>query len=225
MRPVTPAAWTAAIVSPPPITEKPPLSATARPTPMVPAANGVFSKTPMGPFQMMVPAPLRAAANWATVPCPISRPIMSRGISRTDTVRTPAVASGLGATTTSTGNRTAMPRARARSSTRRAASMRSCSRSERPTSWPRAARKVNAMPPPTSSPSTFSRRCSTRASLSDTLAPPSTARSGGRGRSKIRDSASSSLLMSRPATAGLRKWVMASIEACARCAAAKASLT
>ena len=83
-------------VSPPPITENPPLSATARPTPMVPAANGAFSKTPMGPFQMMVPAPLRAAANCATVPCPMSSPMRSRGISRTDTVRTPAVASGLG---------------------------------------------------------------------------------------------------------------------------------
>src|SRR5207237_7384700 len=50
----TPAALTAAIVSPPPMTVKAGAAATARATATVPAANGGFSKTPIGPFQTMV---------------------------------------------------------------------------------------------------------------------------------------------------------------------------
>ena len=42
------------MVSPPPMTEKPPHPATARATAMVPAAKGGFSKTPIGPFQTTV---------------------------------------------------------------------------------------------------------------------------------------------------------------------------
>ncbi len=49
-----PAALTAAALSPPPTTVNARESAIARATPKVPAANGVFSKRPIGPFQKIV---------------------------------------------------------------------------------------------------------------------------------------------------------------------------
>src|SRR5438445_60639 len=51
IRSATPARRTAAIVSPPPTTEKPRTPATASATPCVPSAKGGRSKTPIGPFQ------------------------------------------------------------------------------------------------------------------------------------------------------------------------------
>ena len=60
--------------------------------------------------------------------------------------------------------------------------------------------------------------------LSDTLAPPSTTTNGRSGSLSSLPSISSSRVISSPATAG-RQWAMPSVEACARCAAPKASLT
>src|SRR5215470_3098351 len=221
---LTPAALTAAIVSPPPITLNAGAPATARATATVPAANGGFSKTPIGPFHTIVLAVASTAVKRSTVRGPMSRPICVSGISRMPTAR-PAALSTPSATITSTGSVSCTPRRRAASTAARAVSMRSGSTSDRPTAWPRARRNVKAMPPPITSASTLPIRCSTSATLSETLAPPSTATSGRAGASRIRPSAESSCCMSNPAAAGCRWCVMASIEACARWAAANASLT
>ena len=60
-------------------------------------------------------------------------------------------------------------------------SMRPASSSESPTAWPWAARKVKAMPPPTTSRSTVSSSARSTPSLSATLAPPTTATKGRAG--------------------------------------------
>ena len=63
------------MVSPPPTTENAGASATARATPSVPAAKGVFSKTPIGPFQTTVCAVRIMAAKVSHVRGPMSSPI------------------------------------------------------------------------------------------------------------------------------------------------------
>ena len=50
----TPAACTAATESPPPMIVVPCTAATAWATPIVPAANGAISNTPIGPFHTTV---------------------------------------------------------------------------------------------------------------------------------------------------------------------------
>src|ERR1700682_445283 len=80
----TPAAWTAATESPPPtIDVAPALAAMAWAIFIVPWANGATSKTPMGPFHTMVFAEAISLENAATVFGPISRPILSAGMSVT----------------------------------------------------------------------------------------------------------------------------------------------
>src|SRR5215813_7947434 len=212
---LTPAALTAAMVSPPPITLNAGAEATARAMATVPAANGGFSKTPIGPFHTIVLAVASTAVKRSTVRGPMSRPIWVSGISRMPTAR-PAALSTPSATITSTGSVSCTPRRRAASTAARAVSMRSGSTSERPIAWPRARRNVKAMPPPITSASTLPIRCSTSATLSETLAPPSTATSGRAGASRIRPSAESSCCMSNTAAAGCRCRVMASMDAWAR---------
>ena len=55
-------------------------SAHARATARVPAANGSSSKTPIGPFHRIEPAPASASVKAATVAGPMSRPISPSGI-------------------------------------------------------------------------------------------------------------------------------------------------
>jgi hypothetical protein len=93
-----------------------------------------------------------------------------------------------------------------------------------PSSMPLAARNVFAIPPPTSTAWQRDSSASRTSSLPETFAPPMTAWNGLAGFSSSRDSASTSRSISRPATAG-RWWVIPSVDACARCAAPKASLT
>ena len=93
-----------------------------------------------------------------------------------------------------------------------------------PTSSPRASMNVAAMPPPTNSVSTCGAIRWRTASLSDTFAPPNTAANGRAGDSNAAPSICSSRAISSPATAG-RCAVTPTVEACARCAAPKASLT
>ena len=76
---------------------------------------------------------------------------------------------------------------------------RSCSHSDLPTSVPRAARKVLAMPPPMTRASTFCTRLVSRSILVETLAPPTIAITGRAGLSRPAESASSSACMVRPA--------------------------
>ena len=68
--------------------------------------------------------------------------------------------------------------------------------------WPWAARKVKHMPPPTSRVSTRFSNASITPSLSDTLAPPSTATNGRSGRSNNRSRTSTSRARTRPAAEG-----------------------
>jgi hypothetical protein len=100
------------------------------------------------------------------------------------------------AATTSTGS-TIRPRA-SESRSRQVATMSSSS-SDFPTSWPWALRNVKHMPPPTSSLSTFGSSDWMTASLSETLAPPSTTTYGCSGFSEMRLSTSTSRSTRPPA--------------------------
>ena len=90
--------------------------------------------------------------------------------------------------------------------------------------WPMAARNAVTIPPPMRTVSTRPARCVSTAILSDTLAPPITATTGLCGCSRHAPSISSSRAINRPATDG-RNLVTPAVEAWARCAAPKASLT
>ena len=80
IRSATPAFSTADALSPPPMMVTALEEASARAISFVPRANASISKTPTGPFQMIVPADRIASLNSATVSGPISTPIMSAGI-------------------------------------------------------------------------------------------------------------------------------------------------
>ena len=75
-----PAFCTAETLSPPPMTVMPLQAAMASATAMVPPANLGSSKTPMGPFQMTVPAFSISAANSFRVSGPMSTPSQPSGI-------------------------------------------------------------------------------------------------------------------------------------------------
>src|SRR6185295_15590565 len=150
MRSSTPACLTAATVSPPPITENPGKAASAWATSRVPASKGGFSKTPSGPFQNSVRARPTAAAKAFRVSVPTSTAFIPSGTLSTVTVLIRCGFSRSSVTTRSSGSNTCFPWALARSRISRASSMRSGSKSEAPTPLPRAARKVLAMPPPSS---------------------------------------------------------------------------
>ena len=117
------------------------------------------------------------------------------------------------------------PRAFAWASRRFATSSMSGSCSDLPTATPVAARKVLAMPPPTTSWSTFAIRLSSTSSLVETFEPPTTATSGRFGLSSARSSASSSAASSGPAQATGAASATPCVLASARCAVPKASMT
>ena len=129
------------------------------------------------------------------------------------------------AVTTSSGRNSAAPRRSSVAITSRAVPSKSGSHSERPIALPLAARKVLAMPPPTTSSSTFSASDFRIASLVDTLAPPTMAASGRCGCDSARVSARSSEAISGPAQAIGARRASASVVASARCAVPKASFT
>ena len=97
--------------------------------------------------------------------------------------------------------------------------------SDLPTATPVAARKVLAMPPPTTSWSTFAIRLSRTSSLVETFEPPTIATSGRFGFSSARSSASSSAASSGPAQATGAASATPCVLASARCAVPKASIT
>src|SRR5215469_16835076 len=77
----TPAAFTAATLSPPPMIDTAaPFSATASAIFFVPFANASISKTPIGPFHTIVRAASISLVNSSIVFGPISSAIMSAGI-------------------------------------------------------------------------------------------------------------------------------------------------
>src|SRR5260370_15570057 len=81
----SPAACTAAALSPPPTTVNAGESAIAWATPNVPAAKGAFSNRPMGPFQKMVFAPANRCANACTLFGPMSSANVAAGTESTPT--------------------------------------------------------------------------------------------------------------------------------------------
>ena len=76
---------------------------------LVPLAKAGNSKTPMGPFQTMVPAPRVAAQKSSMVLGPMSMPIMSAGMCIASTTTGSASAANSFAATVSTGSRSLTP--------------------------------------------------------------------------------------------------------------------
>ena len=87
-----------------------PDSASALAMAFVPSANFGNSKTPMGPFHTIVPAPLTASQNSSIVFGPMSMPIMSSGMCMASTVTGSASAENSFAATVSTGSSSFTPR-------------------------------------------------------------------------------------------------------------------
>src|ERR1700722_12367035 len=87
----TPADLMAFSESPPPTTLTAPDPATAFAIATVPVSKGGISKTPMGPFQMMVFAPAITFENASTVRGPMSRPIFPSGTRSTTSFSAPAL--------------------------------------------------------------------------------------------------------------------------------------
>src|SRR6266542_1209073 len=212
---------TAAAESPPPTTVKPSTAAIASATARVPAANGGSSNTPIGPFQNTVLGGRNASVKAATVRGPMSRPSRSAGIASAATTPESASAANRSAATMSTGSSIRSP---PRSSSSRQVSTISASSRDLPTSYPRALRNVKHIPPPISSRSTFGKSASMTASLSETLAPPSTTMYGRSGLSTSRRSTSTSRSTSQPAKCGRSRGTSYTL-ACLRCRAPNASLT
>ena len=123
---------TAATESPPPMMEMAPLSATAWATAKVPSANLGISNTPMGPFQMTVPAPLRASQKSWTDFSPMSIPIQPSGIWSEGTVLELQSSANLSPILLSTGSRKLTPLALALSMISLASSTLSSSQMEVP---------------------------------------------------------------------------------------------
>mmetsp|Transcript_27510 Transcript_27510/g.62259 ORF Transcript_27510/g.62259 Transcript_27510/m.62259 type:complete len:201 (+) Transcript_27510:477-1079(+) len=181
MRPATPAFFTAATESPPPITVVQPASvssASVSATASVPFANASISKTPIGPFHTTVPAPLSSLAIKRIESGPISRPIMPSGIAVTETTRQGESASKRSATTASVGRSRLTPLALA--SLIKLAASESCSSStiEVPTASPCDLRNVKHIAPPIT---IVSHRCMSdvsTGSFDETFEPPTIAMSG-----------------------------------------------
>src|SRR6185369_2928900 len=89
----TPADLTAFSESPPPTTLTAPDDATALASATVPLSNGGISKTPIGPFQMMVFAPAITLEYASMVLGPMSRPILPSGTRSTTWFSAPALSS------------------------------------------------------------------------------------------------------------------------------------
>ena len=98
------------------------------------------------------------------------------------------------------------------------------SHNEFPTSYPCALKNVYAIPPPIINVSTFSSKLSITPILSDTLAPPNIATNGLSGLFNAFPKNLSSFSIKNPDTAGKYSATPA-VEACALCAAPKASFT
>jgi hypothetical protein len=108
---------------------------------------------------------------------------------------------------------------------RLASSSLSFSTSDLPTAMPRALKNVYAMAPPMIRRSTLPSMFLMTSILSDTFAPPMIATNGRSGDSSAWPRYLSSCSIKRPAAGFSKSRVIASTDACARCAAPNASLT
>mmetsp|Transcript_50715 Transcript_50715/g.134101 ORF Transcript_50715/g.134101 Transcript_50715/m.134101 type:complete len:231 (-) Transcript_50715:814-1506(-) len=190
-------------VSPPPMTVTTPALVTSTMVSiidLVPDSKEAISKTPIGPFQMIVLEALMAAAFSSIVLGPQSRPIMP-ALTPLSSVAVSIVPSSpnLDDVTKSTGSTSSTPLALAFSTICGTILAPSSSNSDEPISRLLVTlRKVKAMPPPMIILSTLSSMFSMSRILSDTLAPPRMARTGLTGVSRILANAVSSLATSRP---------------------------
>mmetsp|Transcript_2541 Transcript_2541/g.4341 ORF Transcript_2541/g.4341 Transcript_2541/m.4341 type:complete len:254 (-) Transcript_2541:514-1275(-) len=227
--PARPDCSQAATESPPPMMVMAPFSlvrsARMSTIPKVPLENFSISKTPMGPFMMTVLQSERNSFCSAVVSGPLSRPIQPSGMASAATVWMLASAENSSAMMMSEGRRMVLPSFSAFSMTALAVSTKSSSTREVPTLRPLALRKVKTMPPPMMILSHFSRRASRTVILEETLDPPTMAAMGFSPLEMAPSRYSSSLARRKPETAGLRNLVTPSVEAWARWAVPKASLT
>mmetsp|Transcript_62773 Transcript_62773/g.173652 ORF Transcript_62773/g.173652 Transcript_62773/m.173652 type:complete len:261 (-) Transcript_62773:564-1346(-) len=229
MSPARPDNSVAATESPPPMMVMAPFSlvksAKMLTRSKVPAENFSNSKTPMGPFMMMVLHEERASFCSAVVLGPLSRPIQPSGISLAETTLVLASAEKASAMTMSEGRRIVLPSFLALAKTSLAVSTKSSSTREEPTPYPWAFKKVKTIPPPMMMVSHLSRRASRTVILVETLDPPTMAAIGFFPFWTAPSRYSSSLARRNPDTEGWRNLVTPSVEAWARWAVPKASLT
>mmetsp|Transcript_10162 Transcript_10162/g.14258 ORF Transcript_10162/g.14258 Transcript_10162/m.14258 type:complete len:232 (-) Transcript_10162:867-1562(-) len=201
------------------------MSARMSTIPKVPLAKASNSKTPMGPFMMTVLQSERASFCSLVVSGPLSRPIQPSGMASTATTWVFASGAKESATMMSEGRRICFPSFSAFSKTSLAVSTKSSSTREVPTPRPLALRKVKTIPPPMMILSHLSRRALRTVILEETLDPPTMAAIGFSPLVTAPSRYSSSLASKNPETEGERNLVTPSVEAWARWAVPKASLT
>mmetsp|Transcript_63882 Transcript_63882/g.96359 ORF Transcript_63882/g.96359 Transcript_63882/m.96359 type:complete len:221 (-) Transcript_63882:275-937(-) len=217
MSPARPDNSVAATESPPPMMVMAPLSlvrsAKMSMIPKVPLAKASISKTPMGPFMMMVLQSARAAACSLVVSGPLSSPIQPSGMESAGTILVSASAANLLAITISEGRRMVFPSFSALAMTSLAVSTKSSSTRESPTPSPLAFKKVKTIPPPMTTTSHLSRRASKTVILVETLDPPTMAAMGFSPFWTAPSRYSSSLARRNPETEGCKNLVTPSVEA------------
>mmetsp|Transcript_3805 Transcript_3805/g.5698 ORF Transcript_3805/g.5698 Transcript_3805/m.5698 type:complete len:233 (+) Transcript_3805:236-934(+) len=201
------------------------ISARISTIPKVPLLNFSNSKTPMGPFMMTVLQSERNSFCAAVASGPLSSPIHPSGMESAATILVSASGENSLAITMSEGRRMIFPSFSALARTSFAVSTKSSSTREVPTSSPWALRKVKTIPPPMMILSHLSRRASRTVILDETLDPPTMAAIGVFPLDTAPSRYSSSLARRNPDTAGERNLVTPSVDAWARWAVPKASLT
>mmetsp|Transcript_12274 Transcript_12274/g.25426 ORF Transcript_12274/g.25426 Transcript_12274/m.25426 type:complete len:224 (+) Transcript_12274:332-1003(+) len=210
----------AATESPPPmmVMASPSLDKSAKMStiPKVPLLNFSNSKTPMGPFMMMVLQSARNSFCSLVASGPLSSPIHPSGMASAATIWVSASLSNLSATTMSEGRRMVFPSLSALAMTSLAVSTKSSSTREVPTSRPLAFKKVKTIPPPMTILSHLSRRALRTVILEETLDPPTMAAMGFFPLETAPSRYSSSLASKYPETEGWRNLVTPSVEAWAR---------
>mmetsp|Transcript_57448 Transcript_57448/g.136774 ORF Transcript_57448/g.136774 Transcript_57448/m.136774 type:complete len:212 (-) Transcript_57448:549-1184(-) len=207
------------------ITPLPVASTTASISFLVPLSNFAISKTPMGPFQMMVLDSATALELRSMEAGPQSRPMKPSGMP--SAIVTPSLTSpsspNFEEQVKSTGRMISTPLLSAFLIISGTILAPSSSKSEVPMFMPFATfKKVKAMPPPTIILSTLSSMFMISWILSLTFAPPRMANTGLAGLSRTFAKASSSLPMRSPAHFTSKP--SPTMELCARCAVPKASL-
>mmetsp|Transcript_25106 Transcript_25106/g.53435 ORF Transcript_25106/g.53435 Transcript_25106/m.53435 type:complete len:239 (+) Transcript_25106:735-1451(+) len=194
-------------------------------TVLVPSPNWSNSNTPTGPFHITVPALAIMSARSLAESGPMSKIMSSSATSAEAFSVASAVSLNSFPQTTSVAIGMSAPRSFIFSTNALAVSTRSSSQSDLPTLFPMALRKVLAMPPPTTSWSTLSERASRTVSLVETLDPPTMATIGRAGSASALARLSSSLERRRPAHATGANFPAPWVEAWARWAVPKASMT
>src|SRR5256714_3520636 len=224
-----PACFTAVTESPPPMTVVAPDFASASAIAIVPSAKSGISKMPTGPFHKIVFAfaisssnneivafPISTACQPSLIPCSLESRLVFR-------VCAPGLISW--ASTTSIGRRNLTPRSLARSTSSVARFVLSASTRLAPIGIPSALKNVLAIAPPIRIASAFFINALSTPILSETFAPPMMTTNGLAGLSSSSWRYLSSFSIKKPIARFSMNMVTPTVEAWARCAAPKASLT